>query len=67
MNQETQSQDIVFALAASPNFRQDGVCFAARASGLYRSDDAGNSWHFAYDSLDLKDSLPTMAITMAIM
>ena len=37
----------VFDLAASPN----GICFAASETGLYRSDDVGKTWHFAYESL----------------
>ena len=36
--------DTVFSLAASPGFAQDGICFAACASGLYRSQDGGHSW-----------------------
>ena len=43
-NEETQIQDLVYALAASPRFAQDGVVFAARQSGLYRSDDGGVTW-----------------------
>ena len=39
-----ETQDLVYALAASPNFDQDGVCFAARRSGLYRSEDGGRTW-----------------------
>lgn len=36
--------DAVYALAASPDFARDGVCFAACASGLYRSADGGETW-----------------------
>ena len=43
-DQSLEAQDIVYALAASPGFARDGVCFAARASGLYRSDNGGNNW-----------------------
>lgn len=39
-----QAGDTVFSLAASPDFAVDGICFAACASGLYRSRDGGNSW-----------------------
>jgi photosystem II stability/assembly factor-like uncharacterized protein len=34
------NQDIVYALAASPD-----NCFAARHSGLWQSDDGGSQWH----------------------
>ncbi|MBN2047550.1 MAG: hypothetical protein JW750_06910 [Anaerolineaceae bacterium] len=35
---------MIFALAASPNFRQDGLLMAAASDGLRRSDDSGQSW-----------------------
>lgn len=57
--------DIVYALAASPNFAADGVCFAARYSGLYRSEDGGQTWHDAYASLDLHQELPTTAVAVS--
>jgi photosystem II stability/assembly factor-like uncharacterized protein len=40
----TTDHDIVYALVASPGFAEDGVCFAARHSGLWRSDDRGERW-----------------------
>ena len=62
---ETQVQDLVYSLAASPVFAQDSVCFAARQSGLYRSDDAGASWTPVYDSLNLETDLATMAVVIS--
>lgn len=41
---QSQHGGTVFSLAASPDFAQDGICFAACASGLYRSQDGGHSW-----------------------
>lgn len=38
------SDDALFALAASPAYARDGICFAACGSGLYRSGDGGESW-----------------------
>ncbi len=38
------ADDAIYALAASPDVARDGLCFAACASGLYRSQDAGGSW-----------------------
>jgi photosystem II stability/assembly factor-like uncharacterized protein len=43
----TTQQDAVYALAES-----NGTLFAARLSGLYRSDDGGASWHNTFESLD---------------
>jgi photosystem II stability/assembly factor-like uncharacterized protein len=65
MTEKTQFQDITYALAASPNFPQDGICFAARGSGLYRSEDGGQTWRFAYETLNLEAPLPTMAIAIS--
>jgi photosystem II stability/assembly factor-like uncharacterized protein len=65
MTEETQFQDITYALATSPDFAQDGICFAARGSGLYRSEDGGRTWHSAYESLDLQAQLPTMAVVLS--
>lgn len=36
--------DAPFALAASPEFARDGICFAACGAGLFRSLDGGESW-----------------------
>ncbi len=55
----------VYALAASPNFAQDGICFAACRSGLYQSDDGGITWHSVYDSLNLEAPLPTTAVAVS--
>ncbi len=40
----TGADDAPFAFAASPAFARDGLCYAACASGLYRSRDGGARW-----------------------
>ena len=40
----TSAEDAPFAFAASPDFTRDGICYAACASGLYRSRDGGAAW-----------------------
>lgn len=57
--------DIVYSLATSPNFERDGVCFAARASGLFRSEDGGFTWQAAYASLELETPLMTAAVAVS--
>jgi photosystem II stability/assembly factor-like uncharacterized protein len=58
-------QDYTYALDASPTFEQDGICFAARQSGLSRSIDGGKSWQSAYESLNLAEPLTTMAVAIS--
>jgi photosystem II stability/assembly factor-like uncharacterized protein len=62
--EEAPNQDIVYALATSPDFAR-GVCFAARLSGLYRSEDGGATWDFAYDSLELTEPLPATSVVLS--
>jgi photosystem II stability/assembly factor-like uncharacterized protein len=50
----------VQALAASGM-----LCFAARPSGLSRSDDGGATWQDAYGSLSLKAPLPTAVVALS--
>jgi photosystem II stability/assembly factor-like uncharacterized protein len=59
------TSDLVLAIVASPAFAEDGICFAARQSGLYRSVDGGRSWQFAYQSLKLKEVLTTQAVVIS--
>ena len=53
MTETDQILDTAYALAVSPNYAQDGLCFVARRSGLYRSTDGGQSWEDAYAPLSL--------------
>ncbi len=65
MNDATlSSQDLVYALAASPDFRQDGILFAARAHGLFRSTDSGQTWTAVLQSE--KPGEPVMVTSLAI-
>lgn len=57
--------DIVNGLAVSPHFARDGICFAARSTGLYRSDDGGGRWRLAYDSLGLAAPLATISVVVS--
>lgn len=65
MLQNDPQFDPIFAIAASPNFRNDGVCFTARRSGLERSVDKGVTWESAYDSLRLNAELATTAVVVS--
>lgn len=53
--------DTINALALGPG----GMCFAARNSGLFRSDDGGQSWRLAYASLNLDAPLATTALALS--
>lgn len=58
-----QANDTVFSLVASPTFAQDGMCFAACSSGLYRSHDGGYNW----ESLSIADEYDHPLTTTAVM
>ncbi len=59
---ENTSTDLVYAIACTSD---QSVCFAARASGLYRSLDGGHTWQPAYGSLSLNEPLPTIAVAVS--
>ena len=74
MNDQTLDQDLppqedgeagVYALAASPDFATDGICFAATALGLRRSADGGASLGDAFASLGLTEPLGTAAVAVS--
>ena len=58
-------QDYLYTLAASPNFEQDGILFAAKRSGLFKSTDRGLTWESAYTSLNLDAPLPTTQVAFS--
>jgi photosystem II stability/assembly factor-like uncharacterized protein len=57
--------DLVYHIAVSPHFAADGVCFAARQSGLCRSEDGGITWQPAYGALNLESALVTTAVAIS--
>ncbi len=59
------NDDFVYCLAASPNFKKDGLVFAAKKTGLYRSTDEGKTWHDAFASLETSDRVPITAAAVA--
>jgi photosystem II stability/assembly factor-like uncharacterized protein len=63
--QDEMGQDIVLSIAVSPAFAEDGLCFAARHAGLFRSADGGRTFKPAYDSLKLQTELPTLAVAVS--
>lgn len=65
MSQNVAEHNPIFAIAASPDFANNGVCFAARRSGLDRSTSAGVTWESAYASLNLHADLPTTAVAFS--
>jgi len=57
--------NFVYSIAVSPNFAQDGICFAAQQSGLFRSADSGKSWQYAYQSLAQAGPLATHGVAFS--
>lgn len=58
------SQAIVYSLAAAFGDARS-ACFAARSSGLNRSDDGAASWHNAFDSLGVGAPLPATSVALS--
>lgn len=65
MQDDLERQDFVYAIAVSPEFERDGLCFAGRRSGLLRSQDGGNTWQDAYTSLNLSEALTTPCVLVS--
>lgn len=57
--------ETVYSIVASPNFKNDGICFAACQSGLYKSEDGGNRWYNAFDSLNPRKPLTTTSVAIS--
>ena len=66
MVQNHMPDDFVYCLAASPNFKKDGLVLAAKKSGLYRSTDKGRTWKDAFASLNLSAPLPITFAAVAL-
>ena len=62
---ENQSEDVIYALGASPHFATDKLCYAARQSGLWLSRDGGHLWHSAFASLDMPSLPSATAVAVA--
>lgn len=63
---ESQPQEAaIYALAASPAFPTDGLCFAASGTGLLVSHDGGRSFRDAYAAIELTGVLPTPAVAVS--
>ena len=57
--------DSIYALSASPEFAHDGICFAARQSGLFRSADGGATWSLATGGSNRDESPPVTAVAVS--
>lgn len=55
----------IHAVAASPTFERDGLCFAAGSDGLRVSTDGGITWRDAYATLGLREALTTTALALS--
>jgi photosystem II stability/assembly factor-like uncharacterized protein len=53
-------EGMVYGLTAA----SEQVVFAASEGGLYRSDDGGQTWHYAYEQLEV--DAPPMTLSVAV-
>jgi photosystem II stability/assembly factor-like uncharacterized protein len=58
---DNQRQDFTHEVVSS----KGGVLFAARHSGLYRSQDGGETWQLAYEALNIQEPIPTNAVALS--
>lgn len=65
MTTQTPMQEFVHALVASPDFDRDGLCLAARTSGLYHSDDGGRTWQIVDIQSATDTPLPCAAVAFS--
>ena len=61
----SKTDETVYALAASPQVAEDGICFAACTSGIYRSQDGGVSWHGLRPAAEADESLAATALAVS--
>ncbi len=62
---ENAALDFVYGMAVSPAFPEDGCCFVARTSGLFRSEDAGRTWTLGPGNLDPGAGLAVLAVAVS--
>ncbi len=65
MTDNLATQAIIYDLAASPNFSDKPLCFAAGTTGLMRSIDGGKSWSDTLTSLNLVETLPIASVVIS--
>ena len=61
----SKTDETVYALAGSPQVAEDGICFAACTSGIYRSQDGGVSWHGLRPTAAADESLAATALAVS--
>lgn len=57
--------DIVYGIYALPDFAENGTCFAARTTGLYRSDDYGQTWRNLFQHLEVTAPVVTTCAALS--
>lgn len=62
-----QDVDLVYSIAAAEKCipSKKGIAFAARSTGLYRSENCGASWEFALKNLALTETIPVTALAIS--
>jgi len=60
LSSQPNPEDFIYALAAAGD-----TLFAGAATGLYRSDDGGQTWQLATASLGLSEAVPCTALALS--
>ncbi|MBN1314426.1 MAG: hypothetical protein JXA42_03125 [Anaerolineales bacterium] len=62
---ENRNNRFIYSLVCSPDFIEDGLAFAASSTGLFTSQDRGDSWQDAFESLLLQETIPASAVILS--
>ena len=58
-------KDYIYDVALSPNFLEDGICFAGRETGLWRSQNGGQTWQNVFESLGTEQQISALAVCLS--
>jgi len=64
-NKNPQVPNIVYEFEVTPGDFGDKIVFAATQTGMFRSDDGGQTWRNSFESLNLSEPLAVSAVAIS--
>lgn len=65
LKESKESKDYIYDVALSPCFLENGICFAGRETGLWRSEDGGQTWQNVFDRLGTDQKISALAVCVS--